>query len=229
MDVECTGHLVAILRLEAATGEADPLNHVAIDDGEAFLLTAADEQWTVYLDIVDIDRVFVKGAAAHVVLRRKFVVGGHASLLLHHFLYGIAADGGSLTQFLGVQLFGRCGLTAALSDHHLVEFLHGSECDEQFLVALGTTQHAGSRLIAHHGEFHHYGVGRVEFQRVFTLQIGHRDGPLFQTADSGQFDGVAFVVAYFAGKRELLGSTREGSQQHQYSEVYVLMRSHRNL
>ena len=42
-DIEYRRHFVAVLGLKAAARETDLLDHVGIDDGEPFLLAAADK------------------------------------------------------------------------------------------------------------------------------------------------------------------------------------------
>ena len=60
LDVEHAGHLVTVFRLETTTGEANLLDHIGVDDAETFLLSRADQQWSINLYIVDIYGVLVK-------------------------------------------------------------------------------------------------------------------------------------------------------------------------
>ena len=55
----------------------DVLHHLGVHEAQSFLLTATDEQRTVHLNAVDIDRVLVKRTAAYVVLATEFVGLAH--------------------------------------------------------------------------------------------------------------------------------------------------------
>ena len=59
-DVQDAAHPVTVLRLEASRAEIYLLYHVAVDDGESFLLSAADEKRSVDLDTVNVHAVFVE-------------------------------------------------------------------------------------------------------------------------------------------------------------------------
>ena len=74
LNVEYGRHLVAVFRIESSCREIDALHHVGVDEAESLLLSAADEQWSVHLDAVDIDGVLVEATAAHVVLAAGLVV-----------------------------------------------------------------------------------------------------------------------------------------------------------
>ena len=55
----------------------DVLHHLGVHEAQSFLLSATDEQRTVHLNAVDIDRVLVKRTAAYVVLATEFVGLAH--------------------------------------------------------------------------------------------------------------------------------------------------------
>jgi len=59
-DVEYAGHAVAVLGFESSCREVNLLDHVAVDDGESFLLSAADEHRTIDFHAIDIDAVLVE-------------------------------------------------------------------------------------------------------------------------------------------------------------------------
>ena len=87
MDIEHTGHLIAVLRTESACREAHIIHHLGIDEAQTFLLAATDQQGTVHLDAVDIDLVLVETTATHVVLTTQFVVLVHAGKGDQYTLY----------------------------------------------------------------------------------------------------------------------------------------------
>ena len=89
-DVKNGGHAVAISGLKTTGREGDALDHIGIDDGETLLLARTHKHGTIDLYTVDVDAVFIEGTAAHVVLRREFVVGGNTGLRGNDFLHGIA-------------------------------------------------------------------------------------------------------------------------------------------
>ena len=68
-------HLVAILGLEAAGRKLHVAGEVKVDEAESFLLSAAHEEGTVDLYVVDKDEVFVVVPASHVVLAAQLVGG----------------------------------------------------------------------------------------------------------------------------------------------------------
>ena len=118
-DVESRTHLVAIFRPITAGREANLINHVRVDDGKTFLLTASDEEWAIYFHIIYIYGVFIERTATNVVLRRKFAVGTHARLLLDDTLHGVSAGRRSHLDILDLDFLGLVGLDSFARNVHL--------------------------------------------------------------------------------------------------------------
>ena len=194
-DVEHAGHLVAVLGLEAACREVDFLHHIAVDDGESFLLTAADEHGTIYLYTVDIDAVLVERTAADVILAGELVVGADARLGGDKLLDGIAARAGHTLQVLLVELLHRTHLSACLGNGHFSHFLaalahHDVECQ----VALGLLQDALSCLVAYHAIDDNDAVRRLKRELVLAVERGGRTERLAFDADLTQRNRVLTLV-----------------------------------
>ena len=77
-DIQHRRHLVAILGIEATRREIHALHHVGVHKTQSLLLSAADEQWAVYLYAIDIHRVLIKTTSAHIVLATHLIVLPHA-------------------------------------------------------------------------------------------------------------------------------------------------------
>ena len=68
-DVEHRRHFVAIFRLKTAGRELDALNHRTVGHRKALLLAGAHQLRSIKFDSIEINHIFVKRSAAHIVLR----------------------------------------------------------------------------------------------------------------------------------------------------------------
>ena len=203
-DVEHTRHAVAVTCLEAAGREVNLLHHVAVDDREALLLSAADEHGAVDLYAVDIDAVLVEGAATDVVLARQLVVCADARLRGHKLFHGVSARARHAFEVLLVQFLHRAHLSSRLGHgdfcHLLTAFVHH---DVERQSALRLSEYASARLEAHHVVEHHHAVGRMEREAVLPVETGRRAEGLSLDAHLAEGDGVLIVVRHLSLQEHL--------------------------
>ena len=197
-DVEHGRHFVAIACFKSSGREAHAFDHVAVDGGQAFLLTGTHEEGAMEFDAVEVDHVFVERAAAYVVLGRQFVVCGHTGLRGDGLFYRVAPDRRCAAEMVEFHLLHRGGLHALSASDGFAEQCTGS--GEHHVDAEGVgvgEQGALSRLVANHGEDDGEAVGRGDAQGVSSVEIGSGDEEgASLDAHGGQFDGVSLVVAH---------------------------------
>ncbi len=91
-----------------------------VDDAESFLLPAADELGTIDFDTVDVDEVFIEGAAADGVLGGELVVGADVGEGFDEG-FDVLARTDEVFYLFGVDLCERGGCGALASDGDGVE------------------------------------------------------------------------------------------------------------
>ena len=91
-DIQNGRHLIAVLRIITAGRELHILNHLRIHKTQSLLLTGANQQRTMDLYAVDINRILVECTAANVILRTQFVVLMHTGKSNQQALYRTACS-----------------------------------------------------------------------------------------------------------------------------------------
>ena len=212
-NVEGRRHLVAIFGFIATCWKAYLVYHVGIDNREAFLLATSHQEGSIHFYIVYVNAVFIKRAAAHVILWWQFAVCRNACLALYQLFNGVARSWRHALGLLFLYLLCLSCLPTHLGDGNLWQGVVAVQHHLQCLLASGAAQHAGFCFIAHHWEAHYHRVGRLQLQREFAFQRGHGYLALLHTGHSGKLHGVRLLVHHLALQRKGLGLYADTSQQ----------------
>ncbi len=123
--VESRRHLIGICRRKASGREYQLVNHRRIDDAQPLLLSVGDEQPAKKLHAVDIDTVFIVGAAAYRISRRQFIGWSNAGKCRQHRLDAPTRYIGRMSVGIGIDLLHRAELLLVLSNLHLTQLARG--------------------------------------------------------------------------------------------------------
>lgn len=110
---------------KASGREYQLVNHRRIDDAQPLLLSVGDEQPAKKLHAVDIDTVFIVGAAAYRISRRQFIGWSNAGKCRQHRLDAPTRYIGRMSVGIGIDLLHRAELLLVLSNLHLTQLARG--------------------------------------------------------------------------------------------------------
>ena len=236
-DVEHRTHLVAIFARKASRREIDGAHHGRVDERKSFLLAAGDELGTIDLDAVHIDQVFVERPAAHIVLRREFVVHVHTCLCAYQVLDGVAAGRTHVAHVLHLDVLhvARSRLSSGGHFHVTQHRLVGLHLHIQLqsarapFVGLHRTgvYHPFHALIAQRGEDDAQGVRVGHLQLVFALEVGERADAAAQQAHMNDVHGLPLLVGHRAIDSHLSPQPRHRHRgKHNQTHYYIYTYAH---
>ena len=204
-DVESRTHLVSVFGSISSGWETDFIYHIRVDDGEAFLLSAANQEWAENFYVVDVYGVLIKGTATYIILRREFVVGTHASLLLNQTFHPISVGRWRHLHVLSLQLLYLVRLYFFSLDIHLIE---GGGCFAKYhlqgLFSSRSSQHFCFCLETDIWEFDYHAVCRMQFEAIVSLERSNGSLSLASHRNDGKLQGLVVLVYHFAVKGKLL-------------------------
>ena len=166
-----------------------------VDDAETFLLPAADELGTIDFDAVDVDEVFVEGAAADGVLRGELVVGTDVGEGFDEG-FDVFARTDEVFYLFGVDMCEGGGCSSLAGDGDGVELGVGGfelEVETQGLpVGEDDTLFEGGESVAGDAEGNGVVLGDGEVVTAAVVGGGAVGRGGADDADGGVFDGGAF-------------------------------------